>query len=71
MIQQETADNLFERQNDELVDALAERVNLLKQVSIDIHNEAKGQNEFLAHMVCSITPASRSSQLCLALRRTT
>ncbi|KAL8464145.1 hypothetical protein ACS0TY_033893 [Phlomoides rotata] len=41
-----------EQENDRAVDGLQDRVNLLKRLSGDIHEEVDGHNRMLDRMVC-------------------
>ena len=47
----EQSERMMEAQNDELTNRLSEKVNLLKQLSIDIGVEVKEQNRMLTDMV--------------------
>jgi blocked early in transport 1 len=47
---QHNSNSILESQNNALISQLSERVGLLKQLSIDIRDEAKSQNQFLDGM---------------------
>jgi hypothetical protein len=47
----EQSERLFEEQNDAMAAQLNEKVNLLKQLSIEIGEEVKSQNKMLDNMV--------------------
>ena len=42
---------MLEGENDRMVEEMADKVQALKSLSIDIGDEVKGQNRFLGHMV--------------------
>lgn len=46
----EQSEHLFEQQNEELVSRLHDKVNILKQLSIDIGDEVRSQNKMLTDM---------------------
>lgn len=50
-VHQEQTEHLFEQQNNELVDSLYDKVDLLKKITIDIGNEVREQNKFLDGLV--------------------
>lgn len=49
-VHQEAAEGLLEQENNEAINQLSSKVDMLKSLSIDIGREAKSQNRFLDEM---------------------
>lgn len=59
----EQSERMMEAQNDEMTNRLSEKVNLLKQLSLDIGVEVKEQNEMLNRMVRVTRQASHVERM--------